>query len=330
MAGKIKNILITLPIKDHHLKKLTDCLDPDANVIQCRPSEKEALAEALKIVDVAIVGGGVGRDLFTAPNLKWIHFDAAGLDNLAKTPLLDTNIAITGSAGRSAPALAEHVIYFMLSFSYRSRAIFASQSEKKWGYEGQEDTAALFAQTIGILGLGNTGVALAKRAKALEMTVLAHKRSNIEKPCYIDTLYTEENGDSIDEIVEKSDFIAVCTPLNNKTYHMLGEREFKMMKNTAVVANVGRGACIDEKALIEALRSGEIAGAGLDTFEKEPLPEDSPLWGLDNAIVTPHFTPPCPDKIGRSLDIVAENLIHYQKGEPMRNLLTRADIFELA
>ena len=329
MAGKIKNILITLPIKDHHLKKLTDCLDADVNVIQIRPSEKDKLAEALKIVDVAVIGGGVGRDLFTAPNLKWVHFDAAGLDNLAKTPMLDSGIAITGSAGRSAPALAEHVLYFMLSFSYKSRAIFASQAAGKWGYENQEETAALFSQTIGILGLGNTGVALAKRAKALEMTVLAHKRSNIEKPDYVDVLYTEENGDSIDRLIENSDFIAVCTPLNNKTYHMLGEREFKMMKTTAVVANVGRGACIDEKALIEALKTGEIAGAGLDTFEKQPLPDDSELWKLDNAIVTPHFTPPCPDKIGRSLDIVADNLIRYQKGESLRNLLTRVDIFEL-
>jgi phosphoglycerate dehydrogenase-like enzyme len=217
----------------------------------------------------------------------------------------------------------------MLSFSYRSRAIFDAQAGRKWGYDGQEETSALFSKTIGILGLGNTGIALAKRAKALEMKVLAYKRTDMEKPDCVDYLYTEGEGEIIDQIIAISDFIAVCTPLNNKTYHMIGELEFSMMKPSAVVLNVGRGACIDEKALIHALKSGRIAGAGLDTFEEEPLPEDSELWGLDNVIVTPHFTPPCPDKIGRSLDIVAENITRYQKGEPLRNILTRDDIFEL-
>ena len=328
MAEKIKKLLVTVPLEEFHLNRLREHLD-GAEIIQCRHSDRTAVGEALKVVDAAVISGRVDERFYTAPNLKWVHADAAGLDSSAKAALFESGLIVTNSAGRSAPALAEHTLFFMLRFAYRIRALRAAQSEKSWGYEGQEGTHALFAQTIGILGLGNTGIALAQRAKAFGMNVLAYRRRNAPKPDSVDTLYTEENGDTLDALLRESDFIAVTTPLNNKTYHMIGERELKLMKRTAVIANLGRGACIDENALIAALKSGEIAGAGLDTFETEPLPSDSALWTLDNVLLTPHFTPPCPDKVGRSLDIVIDNIIRFQKGETLRNVLTPDDIFDL-
>ena len=329
MSEKIKEVLITIPLEPHHMDKMKKNLG-DAKIICCDSKDADAIKNALKSVDVALISTNVDERFYKAPNLKWVHADAAGLDSSAKSALFETNLKVTGSAGRSAPALAEHTLFFMMNFAYKIRAILKAQNEKKWGYEKQIETAALFSQTIGILGFGNTGIALAKRAKALEMRVLAYKRSKVECPEYVDHMYSKEDGDTIEEIIRESDFIVIATPLNNDTYHMIDENMINIMKKSAVIVNLGRGACIDEKALIKALKSNRIAGAGLDTFETEPLPADSELWTLENVIVTPHFTPPCPDKVGRSLDIVIENVKRYQKGEALINQITKADIFEIS
>ena len=125
----------------------------------------------------------------------------------------------------------------------------------------------------------------------------------------------------------RCDFLVMCCSLTDKTYHMLGEKQLKAMKPSTVVINLGRGKTIDEAALLQALRDGTIAGAGLDTFETEPLPADSPVWDTPNLYVTPHLTPGVPDKLGRSLRIILENIAHFHKGEPLINRLKPEDAF---
>jgi phosphoglycerate dehydrogenase-like enzyme len=140
-------------------------------------------------------------------------------------------------------------------------------------------------------------------------------------------LYSQDAGQKPDKLLQESDFIVLSLPLTDVTYHMIGERELKMMKPTAFLINMARGPIVDEKALIQALNDGEIAGAGLDTFEQEPLPAESPIWDTPNVLITPHFTPPMPDRTARSLDIIAENVRRYCSGEEMLNMLTERDIF---
>ncbi len=319
----IETLVTNLPWQDHHKARLAEAA-PEAKIIYIDPHDPTALQEAMAEAEVAII---LGRpDISKAKKLQWMHWDAAGLDAIAQKDYIEVGFPITGSAGRSEPALAEHVIFFMLNHAYHVRTVLEAQAAHQWGYPGQNEMKALFSQTIGIIGIGHTGRALAKRCKALEMTVLGYDR--YATPCAdVDVLYSEENGNSLDEMIPHCDFIVMCCALTDKTYHMLGKKQFELMKPNAVVCNIGRGKTIDEAVMLEALREGRIAGAGLDTFETEPLPGNSPVWDTPNVIATPHFTPACPDKLGRSLDIVIENIHRFHEDRPLVNQLKPEDIY---
>ena len=324
----IKKVLITMPLKTEHREKLKSCL-PDADLVFCASTESERIEEELLLADVALLSGRIDDRYLRAPKLKWIHVDAAGLDSSASTKVLKSGLIVTGSAGRSAPALVEHVLFFMLNQSYKIRNILDAQLRHSWGYEEQGQTRALAGQTIGIIGYGHTGRALAQMAGHLGMRVLVYNRSNHDVPEYIEEFYSKEQGDSLMPLLQKSDFVVMAAALTNETYHLLGRAELNQMKPSAFLINLGRGKCIDEAALAEALKAGNIAGAGLDTFEQEPLPEESELWQMNEVLITPHFTPPCPAKTGRTLAIIMENIKRLQTGQPLLNQLTQADVFDI-
>ena len=313
----IDKLVTNLPFEERH-RALLEQAAPEANIVYVDPRDKEGLAAELRDATVAVILSK--PDVSAAKKLKWMHWDAAGLDAIAQDDYIRAGFAITGSAGRSAPALAEHVLYFMLNHAYRQRAVLAAQDAHRWGYEGQQETQALFSRTIGIVGLGHTGRALARRAKALEMRVLAYTRS-IAESADVDRLYSPNRSERLEDMLPECDYLVLCCALTDQTYHMLGREQLALMKPTAMVINVGRGKTVDEAALLDALRGGRLAGAGLDTFETEPLPADSPIWDMQNLMVTPHFTPPCPDKLGRSLEIVLENIRRFHAEEPLLNQL---------
>ncbi|MDL2317905.1 D-2-hydroxyacid dehydrogenase [Eubacteriales bacterium OttesenSCG-928-A19] len=321
--AQIQCIVTNLPWEAHHRAKL-EAAAPGTEILYVDPADMDALRAALPKATVALLGRLVDPKI--APDLQWLHLDAAGLDSIAKPGFIDSGFAITGSAGRSAPALAEHCFYFMLTHAYHNRTILAAQAAHQWGYPGQNDMKALYSQTVGIIGMGNTGRALVPRAKAFEMRVIAYSRKAYKNPG-IDVMLSEENGDSVDTLFRESDYIIMTAALTDKTYHMIDERAIGLMKPSAFIVNIGRGKTIDEQALLAALKDGRIAGAGLDTFETEPLPPDSPVWDAPNLTATPHFTPACPDKLGRSLDIMLENVRRYLADEPLINRLMPEDKF---
>lgn len=320
---KIDCIVTNLPWQSHHKERLEKAAD-GAKIVYVDPADKAGLSAAMAKATVALI---MGRpNLKEAPNLKWLHLDAAGLDGIAKPSIIESGVIITGSAGRSAPALSEHIFFFMLNHAYQVRTVLGAQASHVWGYSGQDSMKALYTQTIGIIGMGNTGRTLAPMAKAFGMRVIAYSRKANQWPG-VDVMLSADHGDAIDQLYRESDYIAMCAALTDRTYHMIGEREIAMMKPTAAICNVGRGKTIDEVALINALKEGRLAGAGLDTFEVEPLPGDSPIWDAPNLIATPHFTPPCPDKLGRSLDIMIENIRLFLADKPLNNVLTPDDLY---
>ena len=322
--AQIKKIVTNLPWQDYH-KELLEKAAPEAKVVYVPLKDAAMLQQEMVDATVAII---LGRpDVSSAKELAWMHWDAAGLDGIAQKDYIEAGFAITGSAGRNAEALAEHVIYFMFLHAYHTRDALAAQAAHQWGgYANPNDLHALYAQTIGIVGLGNTGRALAKRAKALEMNVLAYDR--YDTPCNdVDILYSEAQGNTVDDMIPKCDFIVMCCSLTDKTYHLLSTKQFAEMKANTVVVNIGRGKTIDTEALLDALKSGKIAGASLDTFEQEPLPADSPVWDAPNLYATPHLTPGVPDKLMRSLRIIIENINHFHKDEPLMNQLKPEDAF---
>jgi phosphoglycerate dehydrogenase-like enzyme len=322
----INVVMTTVFYEGEHLERLKKAFAP-AELIKVHPRDQEGMAKALEVADVAVLSYDLDERFIKAPKLKWVHCDHAGLNRCAKPELFERGLLVTSSAGRSAPVLAEHAFLFMLALSYRYPDFLQAQKEHKWGIPGQEKLRGLFGKTAGIIGLGNTGKELAQRCKAFGMKVLAYKRSACEVPSYVDRLYSKDNGETMDELLKESDFIVLALPLSNSSYHLLGEREFKLVKPSAFLINMARGAVVEETAMLNALKNGEIAGAGLDTFEVEPLPPESMLWDAPNTLITPHVTPQVPDRVARSLDIICENIKRYRADLPLLNVLAEEDVF---
>jgi phosphoglycerate dehydrogenase-like enzyme len=323
----IRVVMTTVYYKEDDFKKLADIFAP-AQIIRCRRDDDEGIRQALQVADVAVLLGDLDERFLQAPNLRWIHCDHAGLNRCAWPELFERGLMVTSSAGRSAPALAEHALFFMLALAYQYPRFLDAQRAHQWGIPGQQELRGLYGRTVGIIGLGHTGSELAVRLKAMRMNVLGYRRSaDAPKPPGVDRLYCGANGDSMDELLAESDFVVLAVPLNNATHHLIGRRELALMKSSAYIINMARGAVIDEEALTEALYAGQIGGAGLDTFTTEPLPPDSPLWEAPNTLITPHTTPQVPDRTGRSLDIIKENVRRYRAGEPLLNQLRPNDIY---
>ncbi|MFN8523880.1 MAG: D-2-hydroxyacid dehydrogenase [Chloroflexota bacterium] len=319
----IRSVLSTVSWSQDYVDRLRECLGAEEFVHTNDPRE---IDRALQRADVAILRGDLDERHLDAPEIRWIHCDHAGLNKSARPAVFERGLLVTSSSGRSGPALAEHAMFFMLLHAYRYTRLLQAQRDHQWRYEGIDDSRALIGRTVGIIGLGNTGRELATRAKAFGMRVLAYRRRAESAPG-VDRLYAASRGETIDELLRESDFVVLATPLSDATHHLIGTRELGLMKTSAVLVNMARGGVVDESALLDALRAGTIAGAGLDVFATEPLPADSPVWDTPNLLVTPHATPQVPDRTERSLQIISENARHYRAGEPMINQLVPEDVY---
>ncbi|MCI8623644.1 MAG: D-2-hydroxyacid dehydrogenase [Provencibacterium sp.] len=328
MNQEIHAVLATVRYDEPHLKRLIDAFAP-APVYHFDPQDKEGIRSVLQNVDVAVLDADLDDQILAGKNLRWIHCSHAGLTKSARPEVFRRGIILTGAAGRSAPSLAEHVFFFALSHVYDAKRLFQAQAEHNWTRFSQQFAASkgLSCKTMGVIGLGNTGSAVARRAKAFEMRVLGYDRYDKPAPENVDVYYAMDRGETIEPILRESDFVVLCCHLSDETYHMIGMDQMKKMKPTACLINLARGSLIDENALYQALRDGVIARAGCDVFEKEPLPADSPLWDLPNMMVSPHSTPRVADIYGNALDILIENIGRYRRGEPMRNRLGERDVY---
>ena len=326
---EIKEALVTVYASKESLQQLAAALAP-AKVTYCLPygpGAQEKIKEACKTCDVAIFNGDYDEAILDNPNIKWIHCCRAGLDKSAKPEIFERGIILTSSSGRSAPALAEHAIMFMLAMTYDLPTLYRCQQQPQWHARREySQRTSMIKKTLGIVGLGKTGHEVLKLAQAFDMRILAYDRSRkaVEG---VERVYASAEGDSLNEMLAQCDYVVLCVELNDSTYHMIGEEQFKAMKDSAYLINMGRGALVDEPVMIEALKNGVIAGAGLDTFEQEPLPADSPLWDLPNVLITPHVTPQLPDREERMLSYVYQNLKAYREGGEFVNRVTLRNIF---
>lgn len=204
--------------------------------------------------------------------------------------------------------------------------MIAAQAAHRWDSASRQSLVALRGQSLGIVGVGKTGRSLALKARAFGMRVLGYRRS--DQPAEgVDRMYSVERGDSLDDLLATSDYVVLATPLSDATHGMIGARELALMKASAYLINMARGSVIDEPALIEALRAGTIAGAGLDVFEREPLQPDSLLWDMPNVLITPHATPAQPEKQTYCYDVVTENIRRYRAGDLLLNRLRPDDVW---
>lgn len=322
----IKSVLVTVPFPDNHMATLKAALAPAAVHI-CKTSDKEAIAKAMETADAAILAGDVTDLILSGKQIKWVHCDMGGLTSSARPEVFAKGIMVTGSAGRTAPTLAEHALMFMLALTYDIYSLHDLQRKHVWGgLPGYNDRRGLVEKTIGIIGLGNLGVELAKKCKAFNMKVLGYRRS-ANSVANVDVVYSKDKGDTIEALLRESDYVVLATPLSDETYHLIGQKELSMMKSSAYLVNMCRGSVVNEPDLIDALNAGVIAGAGLDTVEIEPLPAESMLWDAKNVMITPHNTPTVPDRLGNSLNIIIENIKRLHDDQPLINQITPRDIF---
>lgn len=257
-----------------------------------------------------------------APKLSWLQASMAGAGEVAqRADLLETDITITTASGIYSNPLAEFALMAMLQHAKKLDRLREEKARKIWC---QDFVDSIEGKTLCIIGMGNIGRAIAKRAKPFGMRVVGVKRTvRDDDPSHehADELRTT---DELQDAVAEADYVAVALPGTPETHHLVDAAVFQAMKPGAYFVNVGRGAAVQEEALIQALQSGHLSGAGLDVFEVEPLPEESPLWDMENVIVSPHATDMVPSLINPlQTDLFCENLRRYLAGEGLMNVLDK-------
>lgn len=264
-----------------------------------------------------VVGSVPGEMIERAPKLRWVHSPAAGVNKELSPQMLASDIVLTSSAGNGGIPLAEHSMLLMLMLNRSAVRWIDAQRRHEWE---RFTHGELNGKTVGIVGLGNAGADLALKARAFHMRVLGLRRRTNLPVDNVDRLY---GPDQLSEFLPECDFVVVTAPQTADTAGMFDRAAFAAMKPSAYFICISRGGIADDDAMLEALRSGEIAGAGLDAHGVEPLPPDSPFWDLPNVIVTPHNGATTAETAQRGRDIVAENLRRFAQGEPLLNIVDK-------
>lgn len=266
-----------------------------------------------------------------APRLRWIQSWSAGLNWLVDDEAFSAeaahDITITSASGVHAVPIGEHVLALLLALARNLRTAIQAQDARVWASKdgpfvtSNETVFELAGKTLVLLGVGSIGTRVIRLATAFGMTVVAVRHSaNKQTPGANRTVGTE----SLLDVLPEADAVVVTLPLTDETRALVGTEAFEAMKPSAVLVNVGRGEVVVEAALVAALREGRIAGAGLDVFEEEPLPPESPLWAMPNVIVTPHSAGDTPHYAERALGIFVDNLSRYRDGRDLVNVVDPA------
>ncbi|MFC7167037.1 D-2-hydroxyacid dehydrogenase [Halospeciosus flavus] len=286
----------------------------------------ERLAEALADLDpnVSVVEGdydGVDavvtfdHDPDFLDHVDWIHTVQAGYDKFPLDELRERDIVLTNSTGIHGASVGEFAVGQMLSLARRLHEHRDKQHDHEWEWPDWDDPFTLFNEQVTVVGLGTLGQGVARRADGIGMRVVGVRRTPTRTP-HTREVYTP---DRLREAIEDARFVVVTTPLTEATRGLLGADEFDAMREDAYLVNVARGPVVDQDALVDALESGEITGAALDVFEEEPLPEDSPLWDMDDVLVSPHAAAADRDYYRDVADIVRQNVLHLDADEELVN-----------
>ncbi|RJQ24693.1 D-2-hydroxyacid dehydrogenase [Candidatus Parcubacteria bacterium] len=322
LVVKDKNHFPITSFNSDHAKLIKKAY-PEAKIDTIDNISSESSQQFLKQADVMILPTSLLNtvNFKKTTSLKWLHITSAGVDKLPDE-ILRSSIIVTNSSGVHPIPIAEHVFTFMLMFARQLHKSYRQQVEKKTWLRTSDflPTTEVYGKTIGIVGLGRIGKRIAKVAKGFDMQVVALTRTKHKKEDNVDKQYTDKD---VDKLLKASDFVIGCLPGTKESNHFFDLKKFSKMKPTAYFINIGRGKTVNEKDLIKALKKNIISGAGLDVFEEEPLPKDSPLWDLENVIITPHYAGWTPYYLDRVIEIFSENLKAYAKDNPMPNLINK-------
>ncbi|MCX8181259.1 MAG: glyoxylate reductase [Thermofilaceae archaeon] len=293
------------------------------------PPPREVLLEKVREVDalVTLLTDKIDKEVLdSAQRLRIIAQYAVGFDNIDVAYATLKGVYVTNTPGVLTDATAD--LTWALLLAAARRIVEADRFVRSGDYwrtsTGWHPLMMLgyhvTGKTLGIIGMGRIGQAVARRAKGFEMRVLYYQRRKLAE-----SLERELNAKYVDleTLLRESDFVSIHVPLTKETFRMIGEKELRIMKPTAILINTSRGAVVDEEALVKALKEGWIAAAGLDVFEKEPLPPEHPLTKLDNVVLAPHVGSATLETRASMAKLVAENLIAFYKGEEPPTLVNK-------
>jgi phosphoglycerate dehydrogenase-like enzyme len=287
----------------------------------------DGVEEYLRDAEVALTLSLRPSQFKAATKLKWIHCPAAAVHQFAFPEFVNSDVILTNGSTVHAAAVAEHVIALVLALSKNIHIGARFQQKHVWGQEqvwyAQPHIRMVAGATLGLIGLGRIGRAVAKHASGLGMRVIAvREHPEKGKAEGVDEVFPTSQ---LETLLSKSDYVALAAPVTSQTEKIIGAKQLSQMKNDACLVNVGRGQLIDEAALVSTLREKKIGGAALDVFEEEPLPVDSPLWDLENVLITPHTGGLEGNLWVRQYELFSENLRRYLKRQPLLALVDKRD-----
>ncbi|HJS28021.1 MAG TPA: D-2-hydroxyacid dehydrogenase [Anaerolineales bacterium] len=331
MAAKVQ-LLITLALDDELVARIRSVSPRIQATVRPAGSADEIGRKQWESAEV-LYTGNILPEADWAPALRWIQFNSAGVDRVIEAPILQKKgLIATSLSGANSAQVAEYVLMMLLALGHHLPALIDYQRQSEWPKNRWKrfGPREMSQSTVGIVGYGSIGRQIARLLSGFGATVLAVKR-NAMRPA--DEGYTphsqgDPEGDLVHRLyppqalramLKECDFVVLALPYTPETHHSIGAEELGSMKPDAYLVDISRGNILDHQALIRALESGQIAGAALDVFPEEPLPKESPLWGLPNVILTPHLSGITPYYDQRGVALFIENLNRYLADQPLLN-----------
>lgn len=305
-------IVLCYPVEEHHLAQIRAAW-PGCDIVD---AGQEHIAEQLPTADIFCGHAKVPvpwDEVVAGGRLQWIQSSAAGMDHCLVPSVVQSNILVTSASGVLAKQVADHTMALLAGMLRNLPEFFRAKNAREFI---RLPTRDLFGATIGIVGMGGNGRVMARVLKPFATTILATDWFPERKPAEVDESLPPEG---LDNILPRLDILILAAPLNHHTRGMLDERRLRMLPKEAVVVNMARGPLIVEVDLARVLASGHLWGAGIDVTEVEPLPVDSPLWGIPNLIITPHVGGQRKSRIDDMTQLFLENSRRFQTGETLIN-----------
>ena len=309
-------IVLCYPIERKHYEQV-QAAAPGCEIVD---AGQERIAAELPAADIFCGHAKVPVDwasVVARGRLKWIQSSAAGLDHCLTPPVIASDIIVTSASGLFADQVAEQTLALLLGLLRSLPTFFRAQQKREFI---RRPTRDLHGATIGIVGLGGNGTRLAEVLRPFKTRIIATDMFPQHKPACLDELWP---ADQLPRLLGEADVVILCVPLNSQTERMIAARELAQMKPGSILINVARGPIVVEDDLVAAIKSGHLAGAGLDVTEHEPLPRTSELWDLPNVIITPHVGAQSARRADDTTDLICENLRRYFAGQPLLNLVDK-------
>ncbi len=309
----VKKILVLISMNERQKQTIVDAAPGQEMVFAL---QETVTPEQVQWADI-IVGNPPPAMLKGCDHLEWLQIESAGT-NAYLGDVLPKGTILTNATGTYGLAISEYMLGMLLQIYYHLGTYHDNQKLRKWECVGQ--AKCIEGSTVLVLGLGDIGGSFARRAKALGAYTIGLRRADQNKPDYLDELYLTEE---LDRLLPRADVVALTLPATPQTYHIMGKKQLGLMKEDAVLINVGRGTCLDTQALCDTLAQGRLLGVALDVVDPEPLPPEHPLWAFPNAYITPHISGVhnLPETVERIVHLCARNLTAYLNGQELENII---------